>query len=88
MSEIQKEQLQEITNLLYHILVKLPATPPRVADDKLPTWLDNQDVMQLLHVSASTLLRWRKNGNLRFFKVNGKIWYQELDVHKLLIEQK
>lgn len=67
MDEIQKEQLQEITNLLYHILVKLPVTQTRVADDKLPTWLDNQDVMQLLHVSPSTLSRWRKNGSLRFF---------------------
>src|SRR3954451_25058382 len=47
-------------------------------------WLDNQDIFQRLHISASTLFKWRKKGLLPYSCVVGKIYYKESDVQKLL----
>lgn len=50
----------------------------------LEDWLDNQDVIQLLHVSARTLQTLRSNGTIAYSKVNGKIYYRRQDIQKLL----
>ncbi len=87
MKEIPTPQyLQEIVNLLYHILMKMPH-PADLIPKPLPPethWLDNQDLMQLLHVSDRTLQRWRAESKLPFSKINGKIWYLENDVNQML----
>lgn len=52
------------------------------------TWLDKQDVLQLLHISARTLQNWRTNGVLPYYKVEGKIWYKKADIEQMLTERK
>lgn len=86
MQELPHKQLQEIVNLLYHILVKIPH-PSELIPKPLPLqkrWLDNQDVMQMLHVSSSTLQRWRDINQLPYSKIKGKIWYLESDIHEMI----
>lgn len=86
MQELPHKQLQEIVNLLYHILVKIPH-PSELIPKPLPPqkrWLDNQDVMQMLHVSSSTLQRWRDINQLPYSKIKGKIWYLESDIHEMI----
>jgi hypothetical protein len=47
-------------------------------------WMDGQDVMNLLHISARTLGRLRNNGQLPSYKLNGKIFYKKADMEQLL----
>lgn len=42
-------------------------------------YIDNPDLMALLHVSKRTALRWRSSGRLPFIKIGRKLYYR-LDV--------
>lgn len=48
------------------------------------TWIDNQEVMQALHISPRTLLSLRTNGTLPFSRIGNKIYYRTEDIHKIL----
>lgn len=50
----------------------------------LEDWIDNQIVMQRLHISLRTLQTLRSNGTLPYTRVNGKIYYLRKDVEALL----
>jgi hypothetical protein len=52
--------------------------------DKPNEWLDNQDVMQLLHISPRTLQTLRSNGTLPFSRIKGKFYYKVSDLNALL----
>lgn len=47
-------------------------------------WLDNQDVMQKLKISESTLKRHRLAGVIRSTRIGGKYYYNESDIQNLL----
>ncbi len=49
--------------------------------------LDNQDLMLFLKVSAKTLQRYRKKGILPYLMLDGRCYYRESDVHKLIRER-
>lgn len=51
---------------------------------RLKDWLDNQDVMQALHISLRTLQTLRSNGTLPFTRINSKIYYRRQDIEKIL----
>ena len=48
------------------------------------TWIDNQDVLQTLHISKRTLQTFRKNSTLAYSKVQGKFYYKVSDLEELL----
>lgn len=48
------------------------------------TWIDNQDVMQTLHISQRTLQTLRSNGTIPYSKIRGKFYYKVSDIEKLL----
>jgi hypothetical protein len=48
------------------------------------TWIDNQDVLQTLHISKRTLQTLRTNGTLPYSKVKGKFNYRVADIEQLL----
>lgn len=48
------------------------------------TWLDNQDVMFMLHMSLRSLQTLRSNGTLPYSRINNKIYYRRSDIEKLL----
>lgn len=50
----------------------------------LHDWLDNQDVMQALHVSCRTLQTLRSNGTLPYSRINNKIYYRRQDIERIL----
>ena len=50
------------------------------------TWLDNQEVMEVLKISPRTLQAMRDSYTLPFSKVGGKIYYKASDVENLLNE--
>ena len=47
-------------------------------------WLDNQDVMQKLNISPSTLKRRRLEGVIPCTRIKGKFYYRESDIQALL----
>ena len=48
------------------------------------TWLDKQDILQLLHISNRTLQRWRKESIIVYCRIRGKIFYPKSKLHDLL----
>lgn len=48
------------------------------------SWIDNQDVLQTLHISKRTLQTYRDNGTLPYSKINGKFYYKVSDIEHLL----
>ncbi|MGC3978289.1 MAG: helix-turn-helix domain-containing protein [Paludibacteraceae bacterium] len=53
-------------------------------DTPLEDWLDNQDVMQILHISPRTLQTLRSNGILPFSRIGNKLYYRRSDIQRLL----
>ncbi|MDD2798760.1 MAG: helix-turn-helix domain-containing protein [Bacteroidales bacterium] len=53
-------------------------------ETSLEDWLDNQDVMQALHVSPRTLQTLRSNGLLPFSRIGNKLYYRRQDIIKIL----
>ena len=50
----------------------------------LANCLDNQDVMQKLHISSRTLQTLRTNGTLPFSRIGKKLYYRKNDIQKIL----
>lgn len=50
----------------------------------LDDWIDNQDVMQMLHLSIRSMQSLRSKGILPYSRINNKIFYLRRDVEKLL----
>lgn len=71
---------QEIKDLKARIEL-LRLTRAEVLKD---TWIDNQDVLQTLHISKRTLQTFRKNGTIPYSKVQGKFYYKVSDIEELL----
>jgi len=64
-----------------------PVCPVNVTSpftDKLEDWLDNQNVMQILHISPRTLQTLRTNGLLPFSRIGNKIYYRRSDISRIL----
>ena len=57
---------------------------PFAEQTPLSDWLDNQDVMQALHISPRTLQTLRSNGILPFSRIGNKIYYRRQDIIKIL----
>lgn len=53
-------------------------------DIGLKTWLDNQDVCQMLGITKRTLQTYRERGLIPFSRIRHKVFYKPEDVEKLL----
>ena len=52
----------------------------------LEDWIDNQDVMHILHISPRTLQTLRTNGTLPFSRIGNKLYYRKQDIQKILAD--
>ncbi len=57
-----------------------------IAQTPLEDWIDNYDVMKMLHISRRTLQTLRSNGKVRFSKIGRKIYYRRQDIQNMLAE--
>jgi hypothetical protein len=71
---------QEIKFIKAYIQLLKQSRAERLKD----SWIDNQDVLQTLHISKRTLQTFRKNGTLPYSKVKGKFYYKVSDIEELL----
>ena len=53
-------------------------------EDLSKEWVDNQDVMLLLHISPRTLQTLRTNGTLPFSRIGNKLYYRTEDIQRIL----
>lgn len=53
-------------------------------DYSLKTWMDNQDVCNILNVSKRTLQNYRDTGRIGFTQIDHKIYYKPDDVYEFL----
>lgn len=64
---------------LREILRKLEGIEQMLLDPKTDpgrTWLDSQEVMELLKISPRTLVSYRQTGILKYSKMGNKIYYR------------
>lgn len=88
---ILQEMAENPQNGFERALAQLPcmrmlksSSPGTVGETPLSDWLDNQDVMQALHVSPRTLQTLRSNGLLPFSRIGNKLYYRRQDIIKIL----
>ncbi len=74
--------LEEIRGKLEQVLKELETLKKQSALSE--TWLDNQDVCEMLHISKRTLQNYRDNGILPYSQIGGKIYYKASDIDKHL----
>src|SRR5437867_2546340 len=75
----EPELLHEILNSLKQIEKKLPGNSKNEFD-----FIDNAELLKLLHISARTAIDWREKGTLKYSKVHGKIYYSISDLKQML----
>ena len=87
-SEILREIAQNPQNDFEKAIAQLPCIQTliekQIENASLLDWLDNQDVMQALHISPRTLQTLRTNGILPFSRIGNKIYYRKQDILKIL----
>ncbi|MGY6648046.1 helix-turn-helix domain-containing protein [Wenyingzhuangia sp. IMCC45574] len=79
---LTETQYQDLINTIQNLGKKLE----KVAQKPKSTFLDNQDFIQLMHISKRTAQTWRDNGTIPFSQVGSKIYYLRKDVDQLLNE--
>ena len=78
------EMLQSLKLQVAAINAKLVTSPSTAIDQFANSWLDGQDVMQVLHISKRTLQNLRDSKTLPFSRVNGKFFYKLSDIESIL----
>jgi len=78
--------LQKFKNELFDELKMLFGDQPILLENK--KWLKNKEVMRMLNISQSTLQTFRSNGTIPFTKIGSTLYYDKLDILKLLDENK
>ena len=71
-------------NELVSRLDKLNSTIESNQKPSKETFLDNQEFIQLMHISKRTAQTWRDEGKISFSQIGSKIYYKMKDVEVLL----
>lgn len=83
---IDEQKLNRIFEEIGNLREELKAEKVSNSKKLSETWLDNQEVMELLKVSPRTLQNMRDSLVLPYAKVGAKIYYKASDVETLLNE--
>lgn len=78
--ELAMEMAKDIQYLKAYVEAIKASKSRKLSED----WLDNQEVLQTLHISPRTLQTYRDNGTLPFSKIEGKFYYKSSDIENLL----
>lgn len=74
------EDLNEFRNLLLNDLKEIINSKPQQSKQ----WLKSNEVRKLLNISPGTLQNLRINGTLSYTKIGGIMYYNHVDIDKLL----
>ena len=83
--------MEDITKLLFslfgelkNIKVQLQQLNKSRLETFQETWIDGQDVMQIMHISPRTLQSYRDKGILPYSQIRGKIYYKLSAIETML----
>lgn len=79
---LSKEQFVEIQNQLKEITTRLDSKNQPSKNQ----FVDNEDFIRMMKISKRTAQTWRDEGKISFSQIGGKIYYNTLDIEKLLID--
>ena len=77
---LTSEQYSNLVNRLDNLNATLEANQKPAQE----TFLDNQEFIQLMHISKRTAQTWRDEGKISFSQIGSKIYYKMKDVEVLL----
>jgi len=77
---ITPEDLNEFRSLLLNDLKEIIQSKPQ----QQKQWLKSSEVRKLLNISPGTLQNLRINGTLTYTKIGGIIYYNQVDIDKVL----
>jgi hypothetical protein len=77
---LTSEQYSNLVNRLDNLNATLEANQKPAQE----TFLDNQEFIQLMHISKRTAQTWRDEGKISFSQIGSKIYYKMKDVDVLL----
>lgn len=83
-SIIEEKKIDQIFELLGSLKEAIEAEKVKNSKKLKETWLDNQEVMEILKISPRTLQNLRDSHTLPFSKNGGKIYYRAKDIEKYL----
>ncbi|MFA7462490.1 MAG: helix-turn-helix domain-containing protein [Anaerovoracaceae bacterium] len=89
MEELLRRMAEDPQSDAEKVLSRLPCRQVLMKEgvpgiEPLDDWIDNQDVMQLLHISPRTLQTLRSNGTLPFSRIGNKLYYRRSDIQHIL----
>jgi hypothetical protein len=83
--------MQEVITMINELFIEFDVIKAYIlaleksnADKLKEQWMDNQDVMQALHISKRTLQTLRDNGTLPYSQIGFKVFYKVTDVAAML----
>lgn len=80
---ITKEDLEQFKQELFAEL-RRPTFKPPTGKDKQKPFIKSYEVRQLLGISPGTLLQLRKNGQIKFSRVGGLMYYKYEDIEAMM----
>jgi len=80
---ITKEDLEQFKQELFAEL-RRPTFKPPTDKDKQKPFIKSYEVRQLLGISPGTLLQLRKNGQIKFSRIGGLMYYKYEDIEAMM----
>lgn len=80
----EKESLEVLLQILVHLQQKKAVPKPSMGKEFQERWLDKQEVMQLLKIGDRTLFSLRKNKQLPYKTIGGKMYFNIKDLEVLM----
>ena len=77
------EEVIEKLNKQEELLKKLHEEAKNASNNDFD-FIDNHDLQKRLHITDRTALKLRKKGKLKYYKVDGKIFYKKADVDEMI----
>lgn len=77
------ERIMERFDILMELVIDARHQQATIDGEEL---LDNQDILQMLKISARSLQRYRSLGKLPYYTISGKIYYKLSDVQQFVRE--
>lgn len=81
---IEKRTFDEFRARLHELEKKFAGICRSAEDLGLKSWMDNQEVCEVLHVSKRTLQVYRDKGLIPFTRIKHKFFYKPEDISRFL----
>jgi excisionase family DNA binding protein len=80
---ITKEDLEQFKQELFAEL-RRPTFKPLTSKERQKPFIKSYEVLELLGISAGTLQQLRKNGEIKFTKIGGLMYYKYEDIEAMM----